>query len=263
MARKRKVPQTRYPMNMEKSYMRTLNRLILSWRKIAQWYVNDYLKHYVSGGAVSFDNANDKNEPQDIERIATVITLMTIAIKNARTKSFEDIASSFVLSVNGFSFSNCSRQANAIAIKAVETDSTIQTFIKAKIKENTSYITSLRDDYISQLRNDIYRSISDGGGATQLTQIISKRTGMAYNRAKLIANDQTGSILSQLNAYRAQRAGFAKYRWQSMEDDRVRPKHQELDQQIFRYDDPDGGDSGELPGEPINCRCVATPVVED
>ena len=48
-----------------------------------------------------------------------------------------------------------------------------------------------------------------------------------------------------------------------MEDGRVRPKHQELDQKVFSYDDPDGGDNGQLPGEPINCRCVALPVIDD
>lgn len=266
MARKhRRIPKTRYPMNLEKSYLRAMNRLILSWEKVAQYYMQYYLKPYVSGGALSIDaDDDDKNDPQKIERIATIIALMTLAIKNAKSDNqLASIASQFVLSVNSFSFDNVNSQARAIEMQAIKSDPTIEAFIRAKIKENTSYITSLRDKYIAQLRNDIYRSISDGKGVTELARTIVKRTGMAYNHARLIANDQTGSILAQLNKYRATRAGFKKYMWQSMEDGRVRPKHQELDRKIFRYDDPDGGDNGMLPGEPINCRCVALPADDD
>ena len=263
--RHRRVPKTRYPMNLEKSYLAAIKRLVLSWKKTAQWYANYYLKSYMLGGALSVDaNDEDKNDPHKIERLATIIALMILAIKNSKSeRELESIATQFVLSINSFSYSNTSAQAKAITSQTIANNPTIQALLKAKIKENTSYITSLRDSYISQLRNDIYRTISNGGGATDLTKVIMKRTGMAYNHARLIANDQTGSILAQLNKYRATHAGFEKYMWQSMEDGRVRPKNQELDQKVFRYDDPDGGDDGQLPGEPINCRCVAMPVIDD
>ncbi|MES5128901.1 hypothetical protein [Lactobacillus crispatus] len=44
-----------------------------------------------------------------------------------------------------------------------------------------------------------------------------------------------------------------------MEDDRYRPKHQVIGTRQT-YDDPTGGDDGQMPGEPINCRCVADPI---
>lgn len=86
---------------------------------------------------------------------------------------------------------------------------------------------------------------------------------MTANHAKLIANDQTGSIVSQLDSYRAKRAGARKYIWRSMEDNRVRPKHRELDGTEQVYGNPDGGDDGQMPGEPIRCRCVALPVFNE
>lgn len=265
MARRRKtIPKTRYPMNLEKSYLGALKRLVLSWKKKAQWYSDYYLKNYMLGGALSIDSDDDENDPHKIERLSALIALMVLAIKNSNSKQeLENVATQFVLSVNSFSYSNVNAQARAISSQAIESNPTIQAFIKAKIKENTSYITSMRDKYVAQLQSDIYRAISDGKGATELTNAIVKRTNMSYNHARLIANDQTGSILAELNKYRATHAGFEKYRWQSMEDGRVRPKHQELDQKIFSYDDPDGGDNGQLPGEPINCRCVALPVIDD
>lgn len=266
MARRRKhVPKTRYPTNLEKSYLGALKRLVLSWKKIAQWYSQNYLKYYMLGGALSIDASDDdENNPHKIEQLAALIAMMAVAIKNANSnRELENVATQFVLSINSFSYSNVNSQAKAISSHAIQSNPTIQTFMRAKIKENTSYITSMRDKYVAQLQSDIYRAISDGKGATELTNAIVKRTNMSYNHARLIANDQTGSILAELNKYRATHAGFEKYRWQSMEDGRVRPKHQELDQKIFSYDDPDGGDNGQLPGEPINCRCVALPVIDN
>ena len=75
---------------------------------------------------------------------------------------------------------------------------------------------------------------------------------------KIIANAPT----IELNTYRNKQAGAGSYIWQTMEDDRVRPAHQDLDGKQFDYDDPNGGDDGQLPGQPINCRCVATPVFD-
>ena len=262
--RRKRIPKTRYPMNLERSYLSALKRLVLSWKKTAQWYSDTYLKSYMLGGALSVDADDDENDPHKIERLAALIALMIAAIRNANSDNeLESIATKFVLSVNSFSYTNVSSQAKTISSHAIKSNPTIEAFMKSKIKENTSYITSMRDKYVAQLQSDIYRTISQGKGATELTKIIMKRTNMSYNHARLIANDQTGSILSQLNKYRATHAGFEKYLWQSMEDGRVRPKHQELDQKVFGYNDPDGGDGGLLPGEPINCRCVAMPVIDD
>ena len=62
----------------------------------------------------------------------------------------------------------------------------------------------------------------------------------AYNRAEIAAD------------------GSKYYMWLSMRDDRVRPKHRELDSKIFPINqgDPTEGHPGDAP----NCRCVAVPV---
>ena len=85
MARRRKhVPKTRYPMNLEKSYLGALKRLVLSWKKIAQWYSQNYLKYYMLGGALSIDASDDdENNPHKIEQLAALIAMMAVAIKNA------------------------------------------------------------------------------------------------------------------------------------------------------------------------------------
>ena len=123
-------------------------------------------------------------------------------------------------------------------------------------------VQNMKDDWRNKIASDLYREVTQGCSIKDITADILKRTNMAYNHAKIIANDQTGTIISDLNTYRNKQAGAGSYIWQTMEDDRVRTAHQDLDGKQFDYDDPNGGDDGQLPGQPINCRCVATPVFD-
>ena len=118
----------------------------------------------------------------------------------------------------------------------------------------------MKNRYAGSITGVISRAISNGDGTGAITKEIVKQTGMSVRHAALVANDQTGSALARFNESRHKAAGAKDYVWQSMEDNRVRPKHQELDGTRQSYDDPNGGDDGQTPGEPINCRCVADPV---
>jgi uncharacterized protein with gpF-like domain len=48
--------------------------------------------------------------------------------------------------------------------------------------------------------------------------------------------------------------------WRTVGDERVRPSTRIATAKRTRYDDPP---DGELPGEPIQCRCSAEPVFDD
>jgi SPP1 gp7 family putative phage head morphogenesis protein len=80
---------------------------------------------------------------------------------------------------------------------------------------------------------------------------------MTANRAKLIARDQVGKLNGQLNKTRQKAAGFDKYEWQTMQDKRVRPKHQALNGTIRTWGE------GIEPGFEVACRCSAIPVWDD
>jgi len=69
-----------------------------------------------------------------------------------------------------------------------------------------------------------------------------------------------------VNQHRQTAAGVSRYEWSSSADERVRPRHRELDGQTFSWDDPpvtnDDGDTNH-PGEDYQCRCIAVPVLDD
>lgn len=251
------IPKTRYSWTLETYYARRLRQLISNWKQIASDHINRMINPLVTGGSLMLaddDHADD---------IAAAIAIMLVAINGSESDIYlSSLATSFVNSVNTFSYHNVQAQANHVGLKAIESNSTIDDYTKMKIKENVALIKSMKQEFVDRLEKTIYESINSGGGVGQIAKFLTKTTQMANNHAALIANDQTGSILGQLDTYRQQKAGAYGYIWQSMEDARVRPTHQALDQTFQKYNDPDGGDDGQKPGEPIRCRCVALPTFD-
>lgn len=251
------IPKTRYSWTLETYYARRLRQLISNWKQIASDHINRMINPLVTGGSLMLaddDHADD---------IAAAIAIMLVAINGSESDIYlASLATSFVNSVNTFSYHNVQAQANHVGLKAIESNSTIDDYTKMKIKENVALIKSMKQEFVDRLEKTIYESINSGGGVGQIANFLTKTTQMANNHAALIANDQTGSILGQLDTYRQQKAGAYGYIWQSMEDARVRPTHQALDQTFQKYNDPDGGDDGQMPGEPIRCRCLALPTFD-
>ena len=78
-------------------------------------------------------------------------------------------------------------------------------------------------------------------------------------RAALIACDQVGKLNSQLVQLEQMSQGVEKYKWQTMEDDRVRAQHESYNKKDFLWSEPpDGGH----PGWSYRCRCVAIPLYD-
>lgn len=256
---KRRVP-TRYPMKLEQQYARDLKKVVTDWDRGARSCAKFYLKQYVNGGTqLKLDDA--AGDPNWIDKLNQQIELMGFSMQQASKRhDVNSIATKFVRALNSFSYQNVKAQAAIVGLDPISDNNVLRNYVKGKIQENVSLINSMYSTYWHSLEKDIYRSITSGGGITSITDAITKRTGMGKKHADLIANDQTGTIISQLNAYRAKAAGAEKYLWRSMEDRRVRPKHRELDGKTFKYSDPNGGDDGQLPGEPIRCRCLAEPI---
>jgi SPP1 gp7 family putative phage head morphogenesis protein len=97
--------------------------------------------------------------------------------------------------------------------------------------------------------------------AKQINQVLG---GENKRRAQIIARDQISKLNGQLNELRQTELGLTQFRWRTVGDDRVRPSHAALDTKTFSWNDPpivDGEPT--VPGQAINCRCIAEPLFED
>lgn len=124
-------------------------------------------------------------------------------------------------------------------------------------EENAMLITKIGTDTADRIQvltvDALDGKISKKALAEQI-QKIDKTIGV--NRAKTIARDQVGKLQANLTQVRAKRAGVDKYEWQTVGDNRVRPKHEALDGDEREYG------KGLQPGDDVNCRCVSIPLVE-
>lgn len=252
---------TRYPRKIEDWYAGRIRGWVKRWQRIASRYIDDYLKQYVKGGNAFLQDADPDHS------WAEAFDLFIKAMKDAIGASVgeQEISSTvkqFIKAVDNFSYTNVKMQVGPFGLNPIQADAALNSYTKIKLVENTHLVLNLRDEFADKLQTDIYNAVTKGGGSGAVRDALVKREGMSLKHADLIANDQTGTIIGQVNAYRHKKAGANRYIWQSQEDERVRPKHEILDRTVQKYDDPDGGDDGEMPGEPIRCRCVADPIFD-
>jgi SPP1 gp7 family putative phage head morphogenesis protein len=136
----------------------------------------------------------------------------------------------------------------------------IQGDIAAARDRNIRLVEDAQRAYAQQVRDIVEDPGTFGMRVEDIQEALEARGGVSGSRAELIARDQTLKLNGQISATRQQRAGVESYTWSTSLDDRVRDEHAELEGQQFDWlNPPEVGH----PGEDINCRCVAIPVIAE
>lgn len=133
--------------------------------------------------------------------------------------------------------------------------------VQAGVDRSTKLITTLTQDLSARLAQEIMKGISEGRDDFSLRAYILEEAPKGYPewRARLIARDQTSKLFSNLSRVRQQDLGITQYRWRTVGDMAVRDTHEALASTLQEWSSPP--DVGH-PGEDIQCRCVADPVLE-
>ena len=135
----------------------------------------------------------------------------------------------------------------------------LQQEMAAFTKTNVTLIKSIPEKYFEQVEQIVTRGAQSGALGKDIAAKVKGRFKVTKNRALLIARDQVSKFNSDLNQLRQTEAGISKYMWQTAGDERVRSAHEGNDGRVFSWNDPP---STGHPGEGVNCRCVAVPVLE-
>jgi SPP1 gp7 family putative phage head morphogenesis protein len=122
------------------------------------------------------------------------------------------------------------------------------------ISENTALIKYMPTRLHPEMEGIIRRGTMNGQSVKDIKNHIKDRYGVTDHRAKLIAQDQTLKLNSDLTRYRLQSVGVEEYIWRSVQDSRVRPEHADRNGNTYSFKD---GAGGEHPGQPVRCRCRA------
>lgn len=250
--RKKKAPPVRSPKLSEIKYRRDIESLVLRIKSDVSTILIPTLRQleseYVSDGyARTLQEVFErlKNSYIDIDRNAQII------------------ASSFITNttqVNKARFYKSIENAIGINMHSVVQSEKLDNILVSKTRENVSLIKSIPEEYFKKIEGIVFRGTIVGSDATSMISQIVKIGHSTTKRARLIARDQTAKLNSALNQERQKNLGIEEYIWRTASDDRVRDNHKSKNGKVFRWDKPPK-DTGH-PGEDIQCRCVAQPIIK-
>jgi SPP1 gp7 family putative phage head morphogenesis protein len=184
-------------------------------------------------------------------------------------KSYSDInenakivSNSFVTNssdTNKRRFYSAVNEAVGVNLQSVVQNEGLEDILVATTRENVSLIRSIPEEYFKKIESIVFTGTTQGSTAGSMIKQIQKTGKTTASRAKLIARDQSSKLNSALTQQRSKNLGVEEYIWRTSGDERVRDDHRSKNGKIFRWDDPPK-DTGH-PGQDIQCRCVAQPII--
>lgn len=154
------------------------------------------------------------------------------------------------------------KRAFGIDLSAVVKEEDLEGYLEAASLRNASLVRGMAEDMLKRIAVETTAALIAGDGVGKLQARLKKQLDITDSRARLIARDQTSKLNADLNRKRHQDAGIESYIWRTSQDERVRPRHRDLEGKQYKYGEPTGAEEGLPPGQPIQCRCIAQAVVE-
>jgi len=248
------IPHVRYPWKIEQSYSKLLVKQQRAYRK---YFMQQYRRELVPviKNTQLLTDADNTGGP--LQSVLQPLIIMLGAKMLFDQQTTETDVKKWAAAVGFYNLAQVNTQLRARGRPELKPEFNTTSVQQSKWEEEAIYLKSLDSDLLNKLRAAVIRGVNNGANSKQIEQALMKQFDLAQNRANLIAQNETGSFFATLSKQRYQRTGSNKYVWQTQEDERVRPSHQELDQTVRKYSD------SPFPGEPIRCRCVADPVYEE
>lgn len=245
-------------MAQERAYMRDIARYTATLSKLTAIHLIKKLPEIERRRNIEINVKDAFGE--DIES-----SLATIRLELGRewTKAeLESIAKSRGISVARVNKINQERNwKRVVGIDLTQSEPWLVDYMGAFALNNAQLIASVGDRYLNEISNIVYQGFTSGTRWEDIAEQIAERFGVAESRADLIARDQVNKLNGSITQVRQEALGVDKYIWRTMGDDRVRQSHRSHDGNVFSWDDPPA-ETGH-PGEDINCRCYAEPVLDD
>lgn len=142
--------------------------------------------------------------------------------------------------------------------------------LKIIAQRNALLINTTATQVISNVTNVTYDGVTTGQSWTAIEKSLRTQRHIAADRIKRIARDQTAKLNEALSEMAMRDAGVEFFEWSTANDERVSTGlggHRQLDGKIYKWGDNahypviDSYGHRGVPGQRVNCRCVARPVI--
>lgn len=191
---------------------------------------------------------------------------------NGRTETFVRQWATAVSEAQSAVFQESIEKAIGVDRALIIDGPALQYALDASSMDAVQLIKSVPDNFFDDIQRatlNYYQGVPFPEDRT-LVEEIQQMTGHTFERARLIARDQTSKIHIAVTRARNEEVGIEEYIWRTVGDERVagspsapetnrvHGNHYKRNGKKFRWDSPphDGH-----PGFAINCRCIAEPVV--
>lgn len=182
------------------------------------------------------------------------------------TYEVENLANKFAARTTNYQKSQLQRQMrSALGADPYMRDPVLAGVTEDFVAHNVSLIKRIPKRLHEKIEGLVMNSVAKSELNIDLAAEVQKQFGIAERHAMLIARDQISKYYGAVNKARQENLGVKKFIWRTVNDERVRDSHADLEGEVFSWDDLPTNDKGEeiYPGSEIQCRCSAEPVVDD
>ena len=144
-------------------------------------------------------------------------------------------------------------------ISSVLSEPEVRAFMELAVENQVDLVKTIPRRMHDSLKRRLQKELQDNAfDQKRLMEMFAQEYGSSGYNLRRITRDSVNKAIGGLTEIRHRQLGIEMFTWQSSEDERVRPTHRDLDGQEFAWNDlpPEGA-----PGWPIQCRCVALPIV--
>lgn len=259
--RRTRMPRQQYPKLIEGEYARAIIGRIATSRAVIR-EITPQLRQLVEAAQRERSDSATRNDAGESDRLRALLESARKHIEaGSQLTEIEQLARLFAERTSRFQRVQLGRQLRgALGADVFASDRRIPVLVDHFVAENVALIKTIPLDQLGRVEKLATRAFTDGTTVDDFTAQIDAGFHISERHARLIARDQIGKLNGQTNAYRQQDLGIRRFQWDTAGDERVRDEHERLNGQIFDWDDPP---SEGFPGEPIQCRCSASPVLDE
>lgn len=259
----------KYPMGLERAYAKEIVSHTKSLFTVVRSFV-PYMVNLVSSSVIAFDDTEDElsrlmseiaKAVESLPSMQPQVEKMYDAVRRHATKEITSVFMSV--------FGAVPRVIPAPLRQDDEFEEMMRNteqFEKLKrlwVQQNLDLIKSIDAETLRKIRETMADMIIGTVDRAELNRTLidalKHMEGVEERRAALIGRDQVGKLNGRLSEYQQRKLGIEEYIWVTAGDERVRPSHRALNGKKFRWDDPPPEGH---PGYPIQCRCIADPVID-
>ena len=253
--RRRPLPRQRPADSVATAYFGSIRVVLKAARAVMEAKLFPALPALLEQARAERTDAADDTAAGRARRLIEVV--VTEFGKSLPTASIENVASAIGRRTSDWQKEQLKRQLKAgLGVEVDPPEPFLRRRIEAFATENARLITSVPEQYLTQVGDRVLAGVRAGVRFEVLADELQERFGVAESRANLIARDQVGKFYGELNELRQKSLGIDGYIWRTSNDNRVRSEHEGREGKRFLWSEPPADGH---PGEAINCRCNAEP----